>query len=352
MPDRAPVFFVTSPLEAEHVDRIQEAAAGRITVEYHPDLLPPTRYVADHNGVADFRRSDEQESRWLDLLSRAEILWDFPSKTGDAGEFRDLVPNVRWIQTTSAGVGQLVSRLRLQDTDIKITTASGVHAGPLSEFVFLTLLSHVKLLPRLQADKEARRWIRYCSDDLEGKTMAIVGPGRIGQRVARLAKAFGMNVIAMGRTHSPERAAQLGVDRLYPREQLLEMLSQADAVVLCCPHTPETENLIDGKAFHAMKNGVVFVNISRGQVVVEDALYDALMNGKIAFAGLDVFRTEPLPQDAPFWNLPNVLICPHSASTSFAENGKITDIFLHNLDCYLEDRPEDMRNLLDMVRMY
>ncbi len=139
---------------------------------------------------------------------------------------------------------------------------------------------------------------------------------------------------------------------MFGRDDMFDALSEADCVVLCCPHTPETENLIDARAFNVMKDGVVFVNISRGPVVVEDALYGALTSGKIGFAGLDVFRTEPLPEESPFWDLPNVLVSPHSASTAYSENRKISDIFCHNLECFLDDRVEEMRNLLDFEAMY
>ncbi|MBX6342172.1 MAG: D-2-hydroxyacid dehydrogenase [Thermomicrobiaceae bacterium] len=233
-----------------------------------------------------------------------------------------------------------------------MTTASGVHARPLAEFVFMALLAHVKELPRLQREQRARRWERFCSDELDGKTMAIVGPGRIGRQVAEIARCFGMRVLAMARDSRPERASALGVDEVYPRERLHDMLDQADVVVLSCPHTPETEGLIDRTAFDAMRPGVLFVNIARGQVVDEAALIDALRSGKIAFAALDVFATEPLPPESPLWDLPNVLINPHSASTAYSENAKITDIFCHNLRCFLEGRVDEMRNVLDKARMY
>jgi phosphoglycerate dehydrogenase-like enzyme len=347
-----PVFFVTSPLEQEHVDRIRSVANGRIEVRYEPDLLAPTRYVADHNGLEGWRRTPEQHERYMQHLSDASILWDFPKlPDGNAG-IMDIAPNLKWVQTTSSGVGQLVHQLGLAETNLRVSTASGVHAEPLSEFVMLVLLSHMKQLDRLQMDQRDHRWVRYCGDELPGKHMAIVGPGRIGKRVAEVARAFDMSVSAMGRRNDPERARELGVDRMYAREELLNMLSEADCVVLCCPHTPETEDLIDARAFDAMKDGVVFVNISRGPVVVESALYNALTSGKIGFAGLDVFRQEPLPSESPFWDLPNVLVSPHSASTAASENGKITDIFCHNLECFLEGRVQDMRNLLDFKAMY
>ena len=350
--NRHPVFFVTSPLDRSCVERIRDVAAGRVEVRHEADLLPPTRYVADHDGVEQFTRTADQHDRFMRHLADADILWDFPKLPSDETGIFDVAPNLKWVQTTSSGVGQLVHRLGLKDVQLIVTTASGVHAEPLSEFVMLTLLMHVKQFRRLEADQRDHRWVRYCGDELPGKTMAIVGPGRIGRRVAEVARAFGMSVIALGRRTGPDRAREVGVDRLYTRDQLHEMLSQADCLVLCCPHTPETENLIDARAFAAMKQGVVFINISRGPVVVEEALYNALTDGTIGFAGLDVFRTEPLDGGSPFWDLPNVLVSPHSASTAASENEKITDIFCHNLECFLDGRTQDMRNLLDFSAMY
>jgi phosphoglycerate dehydrogenase-like enzyme len=347
-----PVFFVTSPLEQEHIDRIAGVAGDRIEIRFEPDLLAPTRYVADHNGVDGFMLSDELQTRFMKNLSEASILWDFPKLPGEATNLLEAAPNLKWVQTTSSGVGQLVHRLGLASSDLRVSTASGVHAEPLAEFVMLVLLSHIKQLSRLQSDQQSHRWVRYCGDELPGKEMVIVGPGRIGTRVAEIAHAFGMTVSAMGRRNTPERAKELAVDRMFTRDELPDALSNADCVVLCCPHTPETENLIDAGAFSSMKDGVVFVNISRGPVVVEDALYNALTSGKIGFAGLDVFRDEPLPAGSPFWDLPNVLVSPHSASTAYSENQKITDIFCHNLECFLDNRYEDMRNLLDFKAMY
>jgi phosphoglycerate dehydrogenase-like enzyme len=347
-----PVLFITSPLEREHVDRIQQAAAGRVQVIYEADLLPPTRYVGDHDGVDGFVRTSEQQQRFLSHLQESDILWDFPKLPDAAGKILDIAPRLKWVQTTSSGVGQLVHRLGLAESNLLVTTASGVHAEPLAEFVMLVLLAHVKQLDRLQNDQKGQRWVRFATHELPGKTMAIVGPGKIGKRVGEVARAFGMRVTAMGRRNDPERARELGVDRFYAREQMHQMLAEADCVVLCCPHTPETENMFDARAFDAMKSGVVFVNISRGPVVVEEAMYNALSSGRIGFAGLDVFRTEPLPPSSMFWDLPNVLVSPHSASTAYSENEKITGIFCHNLECYLSGRTEDMRNLLDFGAMY
>lgn len=350
--DRRLVVFITTPLEEEYAAQIQAVAPEQIEVIYDPEIFPPMRYVADHYGPPGFRLSPELQERYLAHLKRADILWDFPSLLPEGVTFTDAAPNVKWVQTTSSGVGQAVARMGLTESDLLVTTASGVHAEPLAEFVFLTFLMHVKQLAMLQERQRAHQWERFCSDSLSGKTLAIVGPGRIGQQVAKVARAFNMRVIGLGRTAGPERAAELGFDALYTRDQLHEMLGKADAVVLCMPHTPETENMIDRAAFEAMKDGVLFVNIARGSVVDEDALIDALRSGKIAFAGLDVFRVEPLPADSPIWDMPNVLVNSHSASTAYTENAKITEIFTHNLRCYLDGRLDEMRNVLDKRRMY
>ena len=345
-------IFITSPLEAEHVERLRAVDPGRVEVIYEPDLLPPVRYVADHNGVEGFSLNDEQQARWDANVKRADILFDFPGGSLQGDLMADTAPNLKWVQTTSAGVGQMIVRMGLQDSDLIVTTASGVHAGPLAEYVFMVLLNQVKDMALIEQGRAERTWERYCTDELDGKTLAIVGAGKIGRRVAGIARAFGMRTLATARTVSPGRAAELGVDALYGPDQLHEMLGLADAVVLCVPHTPDTEDMIDAATIEAMKDGVMLVNIARGQVIDEDALLAALQSGKIGFAALDVFRTEPLSPDSPFWDLPNVLISPHSASTGYGENGRITDIFCHNLRCYLDGRLDDMRNVLDKQLMY
>jgi phosphoglycerate dehydrogenase-like enzyme len=341
--------LIASPLEDVHIETIRRALPAGGELLHEPDLLPPMRYIADHTGPADFRRTPEQDARWRDLLARASVSFDFPTRQGHPHE---VAPGLQWIQTTSAGVGQHVVNLGIRPGDLLVTTASGVHAKPLAEFAILALLMAVKRQGHMATEQAARHWERFCGDELTGKTLAIIGPGRIGQEVARLARAFGMRVVALGREHRPDRAAQLGVDRLYARSEMPEMLAGADAIVLCAPHTPETDTIMDRAAFDALRPGVVFVNIGRGQLVDEDALLAKLQDGTIRLAALDVFRTEPLPADSPFWSLPNVLVSPHSASTSIRENDRIVEIFLHNLACFAEGRTGDMRNLLDIERMY
>jgi phosphoglycerate dehydrogenase-like enzyme len=342
--------MIASPLEAEHVARIRESVPGSVQILYAPELLPPTRYVGDHGGVAGFELDPEQRERWYAMLAGADVLFDFP--WNDRRHPHAYAPRARWVQTTSAGVGQAVVRMGIRHGELLVTTSSGVHARPLAEFVFLVLLMAAKEYRRIVDDQAARRWERFCSDELSGKLLAIVGAGKIGREIARIARVFDMVPVGIARDYRPERAPELGLDRLYPRDELRAMLGAADAVVLCAPHTPETENIIGAEELATLKPGVTFINIGRGQLVDEDALIAKLRDGTIGFAGLDVFRSEPLSPDSPLWDFPNVIINPHSASTSDRENGRITDIFIHNLHAFLEGRQAEMRNVLNIERMY
>jgi phosphoglycerate dehydrogenase-like enzyme len=346
------IAFITSPLEAEHAARIKCAAGDRAELIYDPDLLPPARYQADHKGIDGFKRAPEQEIRWRAHLARATILWDFPSGTPSDGGGLALAPNVRWVQTTSSGVGKLVHSLGLADSDVVVTTARGVHADALAEFVMMCVLAHAKDLPRLIADQRAHRWERYCCRELVGATLLVVGAGKVGVQVGKVARAFGLRVLALVNRKDAARAAALDADAVYAPAELHRALAQADYVVLTMPYTPQTERMIDSRAFAAMKPGVALINIARGQVVDEEALIANLRSGHIAFAGLDVAMIEPLPESSPLWDLPNVLISPHSASTAPSENGKIVEIFCRNLDAFLSGRRNDMINVLDKKRRY
>lgn len=346
------VIFITSPLEDEHAARIRAAAGDRATLIYEPDLFPPTRYQGDHKGKDGFVRTDEQNARWRANLGRATILWDFPAGPASAGGGLTLAPQVRWVQTTSSGVGAMVHSLGLADSDLIVTTARGVHADALAEFVMLCVLAHAKDLPRLARDQRAHRWERYCCRDIVGATLLVIGAGQVGAQVNKMARAFGMRTLALVNRKDPARASELNADTVYGPQDLHEALGLADYVVLATPHTPQTDQMINAPAQAAMKQGAVFINIARGQVVDEGALIDNLKSGRIAFAGLDVAMVEPLPQDSPLWDMPNVLISPHSASTAPSENGKITDIFCRNLSAYLDGRTADMVNVLDKQRRY
>lgn len=338
-------IMIASPLEAENVALIREVDP-QLHVLHAPDLLPPTRYIADHKG-APFTRTPLQEARWREMLAAADIMWDLPSP-----EDLKLATQLKWIQTTSTGVGPAVAALGLADSPVLVTTARGVHAGPLAEFVFMALLQFWRGLPHLRAEQRAHRWTRYCGEEVAGRTLVIVGAGDLARGCAKLARAFDMRVVAVARDPDKARLHNDLFDAVVPTARLHAALSEADGVVVTVPHTAATENLIDAAAFAAMRPGTAFVNIARGQVVDEDALIEALASGRLGFAALDVARIEPLPADSPLWDMHNVLISPHSASTVTAENRKITDIFRYNLRCWLDGRLDAMRNVLDKKLLY
>jgi phosphoglycerate dehydrogenase-like enzyme len=345
-------LVIATPLEGELVERIRAVAPRQVEVLHEPELLPPVRYPCDHRGDPGFRRAPDAEERWEELIAGADILWDIPPDRPEGGNVVERARALRWVQTTSAGVGPRVQRLGLAERGVIVTTARGLHAGPLTEFTFMVLLARAKGYEHLKREQAVRRWQLYCTDSLAGKTLSIVGLGGIGRRIAATGKMFDMRVHALVREEQQATAAELGVDRVFRRAELHDMLRETDALVLCAPETPETMGMIDRAALAALKRSAVLVNIARGSLVDEDALVTALLSGQLAFAALDVFRTEPLPPTSPLWDLENVLVSPHSASTVAQENERLTDLFCHNLGLFLEGRIEEMRNRYDPQRGY
>jgi phosphoglycerate dehydrogenase-like enzyme len=334
-------LLITSWLEPELVERIR-AVDSRVNVVYRPDLLRPPRYPADHHGEP-VERTPEQEAQWRGLLARADILFDFDPTHRD--DLPELARRVRWIQATSAGIGQFVKRQRYAERmpHTVFTTASGVHAKPLAEFAAMAMLMHSRRLLHMVDAQGRREWKRFAGTDLDGRTLLVVGLGSIGREVARLARAMGMEVLGVRRSPG-------GEEGVYGPEALTKLLPRADFVVLVMPHTDETDGMMGGDELAAMKQGSVLINIGRGSLVDEGALVDALRSGHLGGAYLDVFATEPLPDDSPLWDMPNVLVSPHSGSTSDRENRRITELFCENLRRYLEGRP--LKNVLDPARLY
>jgi glyoxylate/hydroxypyruvate reductase A len=337
--------LIASYLEPEYVARIASAAGVRVI--YEPGLLPRPRYIADHTGMP-LERAPADERRWRGYLAEAQVMFDFDHT--HLHDLPQLAPRVRWIQATSAGIGQLLLRTGLIRTPIVFTTASGIHATPLAEFVLFALLAFAKDLPRLVRDQAAHRWVRYCGRELRGTTVGIIGLGRVGRAVARACRALGVRVIGTRRTATAREEVIEDVDRIVAPAQLSTVIREADALVLACPLTPETEGLIGEAELRSMKRGAVIVNIARGAVVDEPALIAALRDGHLGGAALDVAATEPLPADSPLWDLPNVLLSPHSASTADTENAKLTDLFCENLRRYV--RGEPLLNVFDRERLY
>ena len=341
-------ILVASFLEEEHVRRISEVDP-RVSVIYEPDLLRPPRYAADHKGAAR-ERTLEQETRWRELLATADILFDFDQTHRE--DLPQLAPNVKWIQSTSSGIGQFVADMRYGERmpNTIFTKASGVHGQPLAEFCLLVMLMFRKGLLRVLRDQSRKHWERYAGTDLEGCTVVIVGLGAVGQEVARACMALRMHVIGVDLPGFPVESLSAPPSEFFPVSDLRKALPRAEHLVLIAPHTPETEGLIGAEELTLMPQGAILINIGRGPLVDESALADALASGHLGGAGLDVFVQEPLPVDSPFWEMPNVVVSPHSASTSDRENGRITDLFCENLKRFLAGKT--MINVLDLGRLY
>ena len=329
--------LIASPLEPEQAARIAAAAPERTRVIYEPDLLPTIRYVADHHGTP--RDLDESSlARWRADLAAADVLFDFDWLEPERMSAN--APRLRWVQATSAGIGEYLIRTGLADTGITFTTAAGVHATPLAEHVALGLLYLTKRVPRLREWQAMHHWERFTTEQLAGRRMLLVGLGNVGREIARTCACLGLEVWGMDPGTS---VPPTGVARLVPPTAFHDALAQVDALVLSCPYTPETHHLVGASEFASLKPSAVLVNVARGSVVDEPELVRALREARLSGAVLDVFEEEPLPTDSPLWDMPNVLVSPHSASTVVPENERITDLFIDNLQRYLAGRP--LRNV-------
>lgn len=337
--------LVASYLEPELVARIGAVDPALVRVRCEPDLLPVPKYPADHNGVPR-DLSPSQLSRWEAALAEADVLFDFDWRAPE--RLPESAPRVRWVQATSAGIGEFVARTRLDRWSATLTTAGGTHGVPLAEFVALGLLYLTKDVVELQRRQAAHHWERSTARQLAGQRALVVGLGHVGGKVAETLAALGLEVWGMRR----ESTASLpdGVTKAISLESLRDALEQVDVLVLACPYTPETHHMIGHEELARLRPGAVLVNIARGAVVDEPALVEALRDGRLGGAVLDVFEEEPLPVASPLWDLPRVLISPHSASTVHAENGVIVDLFVDNLRRFLDGRP--LRNVYDHARGY
>jgi len=336
---------IASPLEDDLVEAIA-STDPRLEVVYERELVPMPRYPADH--ALPLIASPQDRARWKTLLEEAEVLFDFGPQ--DLADQLPSWPRLRWIQATSAGVGQFAARVGLTDSPIIVTTASGVHARPLAEFVLMAMLMFEKGAFRLAADQRARHWERYAGQEIAGKLVGIVGGGRIGREVARVVRALDARAAGVVRSLDGRRPGDLDMDLLLPSERIDDLLPTVDYLVLCLPHTAETDHLLSAARLALLKPAAVLINVARGAVVDEEALIAMLQSGRLRGAALDVFAREPLPLESPLWGLPNVLISPHSASTAVGENQKIVDLFRENLRRYLDGQP--LCNVLDKTLLY
>ena len=331
--------LIASYLEPDHVARIAASPQG-VRLHYRPDLLPKPRYVADHIG-APFTRDPDAEAAWRALVAQAEVAFDFDYVRPH--NYVEYAPRLRWVQATSSGIGQFISRTGLRDTPLVFTTAAGIHGRPLAEFVLWATLSVAKGYLQARAQQREHMWQRFHGSELLDSTLLIVGMGGIGRSVAALLRPLGVRTVGTKRDTETVSAEALGVDVLVPWRDLDAVLPEADHVVLACPLTPETQGLIDRARLARFKEGASLVNVGRGALVDHAALLDALDRGALAAAVLDVTDPEPLSADHPLWDHERVIVFPHSASTSVHENKRLVDLFLDNLDRYVAGR--SLRNV-------
>jgi phosphoglycerate dehydrogenase-like enzyme len=259
-------------------------------------------------------------------------------------ELAPIAGKLQFIQSISSGTDWYDKDV-LRAAGIRLASAAGVNAEAVAQHAMALMLALRRLLPQARDNPRAKHWrgmiseIAAREDQLDGKTLLVVGLGRIGTRLAQLARAFGMRVIATRRNPA---AGSAGIDAVAGSERLHEMLAQADIVALTCPLTPETERLIDAAALGAMRPTTHLINVARGRVVDEPELIRALQEGRIAAAALDVTVEEPLPPSSPLWSLPNVLLTPHTAGETQSYEDGVIDILLHNLERLR--RGEPLRN--------
>jgi phosphoglycerate dehydrogenase-like enzyme len=300
---------VATPLAEQHCELI-ERLEPRIDLVRDQSLYPPMRHPADFDGDPSFRRTPDQQRAFEQMLDSAEVLYGIPDvdpaalkRTADAN------PGLRWVHTMAAGGGGQVKAAELSEEQLRrivFTTSAGVHGGPLAEFAVFGVLAGAKDLPRLLAQQHDRSWTaRWEMRQLSEMTVLVVGLGGIGQEVAQKLSALGATIIGTSRSSRPTQH----VDRLL---QVGE--------------------------------------IARGTVVDEDALLLALRDGRIGFAALDVFATEPLPEDSPLWIEPNVLVSPHTAALNVAEDRLIAELFAANATRFLDG--DELRNRVDTVDFY
>ncbi len=328
-PDGAPSAIALTPILAARyrtrdIEAIREAAPGSrlVTIGFdgHPD------------GPLDD----------VEVMLRGRL----PAETFDRILAR--APLLRWVHSATAGVERVLtpaSRAR----GLVITNARGVFSRPIAEYVMLMILSAARRLPQLLELQAERTWQPLEARELRDITVGIVGLGSIGRAVGALATAFGCRVMATRRR--PEAGADasdgagdepflgtLMLDRVLPPEHLPEMLAECDFIVLAAPLTEGTRGLISDAALARMKPGAWVINVARGELVDERALARALRDGRLGGAVLDTFLEEPLPPASPLYDVPNLIITPHTSWSSTRVLDRSVDLFAENLRRYAQGR--------------
>ncbi len=253
------------------------------------------------------------------------------------------LPNLKWIQAMSSGIEQLPTEW-IRNNGIILTSSRGVHAIPISEYVLCMLLYSAKRIAKFHYLQSNMVWgsgeEMY---ELYGKTIGVLGTGSIGREIAKKVKAFGMLTLGLNRDGRPIQ----GFDRVYSLNQLHELIPQCDYICSALPSTPNTRNLISAKQIAQMKDGILFINVGRGDLVVEEDLIEALQTRKIRAAALDVFRDEPLSYEHPLWQQENLMITPHVSSKTNMYISRVLDIFMENYCCFKTNQISEMMNRVE-----
>jgi phosphoglycerate dehydrogenase-like enzyme len=310
-------LFCTDTFLAEHADRIAEIA---------PDL-----------GVVALRHGEEVSAADIDRITVAFFSNDaWPDRAGPFFKVALGAPNLAWFHSMSAGVDSPVFATFLE-RGVRLTTSSGASAPPIAGTVMLYLLALSRNLPGWLRSQASHAWTPEPFRDLAGQRIVVVGYGPIGQEVVRLARAFGMDPVIVRRAARGDEPCPV-----HLLGELVDVVADADALVIALPLAPETRRLVDVTVIEALPPDAVFVNVGRGELVDQAALTAALAAGRLAGAGLDVFDPEPLPPDDALWDLPNVIISPHNSGSSDATTQRVAEIFLDNLGRFVSGR--DLRN--------
>lgn len=276
-------------------------------------------------------------------LETTDILIAWGSQSLD--EILPRAPRLKWVHALSAGVDGMLSPA-LAESNVILSNSRGIHGIPMAEHVLAMLLSFTRGITASYEQQKKRVWNRLALEEIYEKSIAIVGLGSIGREIAKRAKCLGMKVLAAKRTITTE----LFVDKLYPAEQLPELLAAADFVVVTLPLTPQTRELFTLDTFRLMKRSAYFINVARGAIVREADLVEALETGVIRGAALDVFAQEPLPADSPLWSAPHLLITPHIAANSPYYIDRSLKLFQENFG-KLQSGSE-MLNVIDKKKGY
>jgi phosphoglycerate dehydrogenase-like enzyme len=245
---------------------------------------------------------------------------------------------LKWMHTFSAGVDSPFF-IDLIKKGVTLTNSSGAAASPIAQTAILYMLALSRNVRAWFEHQDNKEWERHEFTELDGARLAVIGMGPIGVEIARLGAALNMDVEGIRRSPTGHEPCPT-----FSFDQLSKVLGRADWVALALPLTPDTQNLFDQQQFARMKPGAQFINVGRGELVDETALINALNSQHLAGAALDVFATEPLPEDSPLWSMKNVLITPHSSGASVKSGLRAEELFVRNFALFVQN--EQMHNVV------